>query len=99
MVANLPFVLPRANEIAIDVRVVTFAAAISVAVGLAIGVLPALRATGLTIDSLRELGRGPGGSARRNRTQSVLVVAQVALVFLLLTLAGPSSGASTACLA
>jgi len=89
LVANLPFVLPRAGEIAIDVRVVAFAAAISVAVGLAIGILPALRATGLnTIDSLRELGRGPGGSARRNRTQSALVVSQVALVFLLLTMAG-----------
>jgi putative ABC transport system permease protein len=89
LVAGLPFALPRAAEIGVDLAVLGFAALLSVLVGLVVGVLPALRATGVTaLDSLRGAGRSPNGSLGRSRAQAALVVSEVALVFLLLTVGG-----------
>lgn len=87
--AVLPFTLQRADEISIDYRLVLFAIGVSIFVGVIIGVLPALRAIRVpALEALRDLGPGLSGGRCRNRTQSVLVVSQVVLAFLLLSVTG-----------
>ena len=89
LVRKLPVELPRAAEIQVDSRVLAFGLALSLAVGVLVGVLPALRATSLpALDALRDGGRGVAGGKRRSRVQLLLVVSQIALVFVLLTVSG-----------
>src|SRR5262249_14944975 len=75
--------VPRAEEIAIDMRVLAFALGASVLTGVLAGVVPALRAvrTDLT-ETLKEGGRGEGVVGLR--TRRLLVVAEVALSVVLL---------------
>ncbi|MGI9628927.1 MAG: ADOP family duplicated permease [Longimicrobiales bacterium] len=78
---------PRAEEVRIDVWVLAFTAFISLGTGLLFGVLPALRPQEEPGQSLRKAGvktATPG----RGLARSVLVVAQVAASFVLLTGAG-----------
>jgi predicted permease len=78
---NLPTVL----EISIDPRVVVFALALSVGVGLLFGVLPAAKYAAPQLSSvLGSAGRSPGVSRERQRARSALVVAQVAIALVLL---------------
>jgi len=85
----LPADLPRAAEIALDARVLTFALAASVLGALAFGVVPALQsAPGGLPAALREGSSGSGESGRRRRLRSTLVVAETALSFVLLVGAG-----------
>ena len=87
-VRTLPITLPRASEIGVDARVLLVGLALSLASGVLVGVLPALRSTGVpVVDALRDGGRVAGGR-RRSRAQAVLVVTQVALVVVLLTVTG-----------
>jgi predicted permease len=74
-------------DAAIDARVLLFALAVSLVTGIGFGTLPALLArTGVV--ALKE-GAAPSGDARRGvRLRAVLVVAQVALGFALVTGAG-----------
>jgi putative ABC transport system permease protein len=75
--------------VGLDVRVIGFAFALSVATGLAFGLVPALRAGRSDVQaSLREGGRGPTASASRQRGQRLLVVAETALTLMLLIGAG-----------
>ena len=75
--------IPRADEIAIDARVLLFALAASVATGILSGALPALRAgTANLNDALKEGGRSE--SAVGVRTRRVLIVCEVALSVVLL---------------
>ena len=77
--------LPRAQGIAIDWPVVTFALLLSVITGLVFGAVPALQATRFDIrESLNEETRGGSGSTRHRRLRSTLVVAEVALALVLL---------------
>ena len=70
-----------------DLRVLSFTAALAVLTTLAFGLLPALRASGLTM--LPALRQGVGsGAPHRSRTQRVLVAGQLALSLVLLTGAG-----------
>jgi putative ABC transport system permease protein len=81
--------LPRVEEIGIDWRVMTFAAALSLVTGVLFGLLPALQLSGQDLNPvLRAEGRGSAGSRRRNRLRNALVVAQVALSMVLLVGAG-----------
>jgi len=86
--AAQPGVIPRLDEIGLDVPVLAFAAAVTIVCGALFGCLPALRAAGGSLtDALREGGRGTvGGSGRR--TRGALVVAEMALAMLLLAGAG-----------
>jgi predicted permease len=84
-----------ARETSIDWRVVAFALAISVAIGLAAGLLPALRASrGRLAPILRSDAAAGAGSLRSGWTrrrpslQDVLVSSQVALSVVLLVVAG-----------
>ena len=71
-----------------DGRVLLFALALSVLTGILFGLAPALGATRPDLaTSLKEGGRGAVGGAR-HRLRGALVVAEVALAFVLLTGAG-----------
>jgi putative ABC transport system permease protein len=81
--------VPRVNEIGIDPWVLGFALVVSLVTGLAFGLLPALRAAGAGVEEmLREEGGATTGSRRRHRTQSGLVVAEIALALVLLVGSG-----------
>ena len=87
--ALLPADIPRITEISPDVRVLGFTAAISLAVGLLSGLLPAWRASRPNlIASLNEMSRGSTEAGGGRRTRAGLVVAEVVLALLLLASAG-----------
>jgi len=68
-----------------NARVVVYTCAIAVVTGLVFGLAPALQAARKDLhDPLKEGGRGAGGSIRRNRLRSTLVVAEIALSLVLL---------------
>jgi predicted permease len=78
--------VPRADLIGIDVGVLSFTAGLSLFAGVLFGVIPALRASGVSLDrALRAGGRGNTGAGVRLR--SGLVVLQVALAVMLVTAA------------
>lgn len=69
----------------IDGPVLLFTLGIAVVTGLFFGLAPALQALKTDLhETLKEGGRGAGGSVRRNRLRSILVVIQVAFSLLLL---------------
>jgi putative ABC transport system permease protein len=81
--------LPRANEIALDGRVIAFTAIVSLTTGLIFGIVPALRASHTRLaETLRQGGRGTSGSARQHRVRDLLVASELALALILLTGAG-----------
>ncbi len=86
----LPAETPRLAEVGIDLRVLGFAAAVSLLCGLLVGAAPALRLSGdRVMRGLRE-GHGAGGdaSASRRRLSGALVVGEVALAVVLVVGAG-----------
>ncbi|HMF96066.1 MAG TPA: ABC transporter permease [Vicinamibacterales bacterium] len=86
-VASRPATVPRVDLIAVDLRVLGFALAVSIATGIVFGLAPALRASSLDLlTSLKDATRASRGAGRRLR--SALVVAEVALALVLLTGAG-----------
>ena len=85
----LPTRLPRFNEVTIDTRVLAFLLVVSVVTGVLFGLVPALRSSRVDlVTSLREGGRGLFGSITRDRLRRTLVMAEVALSFVLLVGAG-----------
>lgn len=85
-----PEAIPRLESVSVDFRVLAFTAAVSVLVGLAAGLLPALRASRPDLQSTfkeGEDGRSSGSSAGR-RLRSALVLAEVAIATLALVLSG-----------
>ncbi len=81
--------VPRVNEIGLDPWVLGFALVVSLVTGLAFGLLPALRAAAPGVEeALRDEGGATTGSRRRHRTQSGLVVAEIALALVLLVGSG-----------
>ncbi len=72
-----------------DLRILMFTAAVSILTGLLFGLIPALRATRVDVNStLKENARGVAGSGRRLNIGKLLVVGQVAISLLLLLGAG-----------
>jgi predicted permease len=85
--AVIPDALPRVDEIGLDGRVLFFTLAISILVGIAFGVVPALKTSQPDLhESLKEGGRGSSGT--RLRTQNIFVAAEMALAVVLLAGAG-----------
>jgi putative ABC transport system permease protein len=87
-----PAGLPRADDLGVDLRVLAFAVAVSLATALLFGLLPALQAAGVkTTEMLKEGGskgsRGSGGPGGE-RLRGGLVVAEVALALTLLVGSG-----------
>ncbi len=84
-----PGEIPRLAEVAVDARVLAFALAISLGTGILFGLAPALH-FGRThpAPALQESALTAGTGRRAHRTRSLLVIAQTALAFVLLTGAG-----------
>jgi putative ABC transport system permease protein len=81
--------VPRAADVGIDRGVLLFALGLSVATGLAFGMLPAFRTTSFGVEeALRDEGAATTGSRHRRRTQSALVVAELALALVLVVGSG-----------
>jgi len=79
--------IPRILEIRIEPVALGFSLVVTLATGLAIGLLPALQASGVNVlDALKEAGRGAIGSGRRLRAG--LLVAEVSLSLIVLIAAG-----------
>ena len=81
--------LPRADTVAVNVRVLGFTLALSVITALVFGLLPALSSSRVDLrDVLSEGARGAVGSRGQRRTRRVLVAAEIALTMALLVGAG-----------
>jgi predicted permease len=93
LVALAPANLPRLNEITIDVGVLGFAVATSIASGLLFGLIPIARIvqskSPMTLaESVRGGGRSASAGRGQHRSQNTLVVVQVALALVLLISSG-----------
>ncbi len=85
--AVIPDALPRTDEIGLDGRVLFFTLAISILVGIAFSVVPALKTSRPDLhESLKEGGRGSSGT--RARAQNIFVAVEMALAVVLLAGAG-----------
>jgi predicted permease len=89
LVTLAPGNLPRIAEIGLDVPVLLFAIAVSIAAGLLFGAIPVLKYSGDGIGlALRGGGRTATSSRERHRVRNFLVVAQIALALVLLVSSG-----------
>jgi len=88
LVALAPDNVPRLQEVAIDLPVLAFAAAVSVLTGLLFGAIPALRVAREGRVSLLPSERAGTAGRSASRLGDVLVVAEVALALMLLVGAG-----------
>jgi predicted permease len=84
----MPSGLPRLREVALDARVLGFALGMTLAVALATGVVPALRAARLDLAEAVKVGYQPSIWRRAGGLRGSLVVAEVALAFVLAVGAG-----------
>lgn len=87
VLAVLPASLPRTENIGLNVPVLLFTFAISVAIGILFGLTPALKSSKPDLEAaLKEGGRG--SAVGHQRAQRILVTAQTALTLILLVGAG-----------
>src|SRR4029077_20237231 len=88
LTSMLPEGAPRLDQVGIDYRVLLFAFGISALTGVLFGIVPALQASKLDVNSaLKEGGRGAEGH-RRTSARSLLLIGEVALSLMLLVGAG-----------
>jgi len=81
--------LPPTAQVKIDGTVLGFTILISLVTGVLFGLAPALRTMKMNLsEALKEGGRGGSEAPQRNRTRSVLVVAESAIAVILLVGAG-----------
>lgn len=80
--------IPRLNEASIDLRVLLFTVAAAVITGVLSGGLPALSVLRMQLTEFLKTQGAQGGSAKHSRVQSALIMAQTAMVVVLLTGAG-----------
>ncbi len=77
------------DAIAINSKVLVFTLAVAIVTGLLFGIAPATQASHFNLnDTLKEGGRDSGAGARGKRLRSSLVIAEVAVSFILLIGAG-----------
>lgn len=88
--ATMPrYAIPAEASVTLDARVLAFAVALTVLTGAMIGLWPALQAARHSlVEALKQGGAGSGTGASHHRIRNALVVAEVALAFMLLTGAG-----------
>lgn len=75
-------------EVPLDLRLLLFALAATVATALLFGIAPALRATRIHLTSSLKEGRSPAGVGGQPRLAKLLIISQVAVSLVLLTGAG-----------
>jgi len=89
LLALEPGRLPRVQSVSVDWTVLGFALGVTLLAAVAIGVVPAIRATRRDAgEALAHSQRTQGGGAASHRVRGVLVAAQVALTIVLLVGAG-----------
>jgi len=77
--------IPRIEEVALDGTVLGFTLLVSLLSGVVLGLVPALQVTQPALaDALKDSGRDSSGSQRQNRMRAGLMVAEVAVSFVLL---------------
>jgi len=86
--AAMPADIPRAAEISISAPVLAFTTLLTLATGVAFGLLPALRATGAGFRAETVRGGRAGQGVAHHRLSAALVVGEVALAVLLVITAG-----------
>src|SRR5262249_9725608 len=86
LIALAPPDIPRIEEVRLDGAVLLFALGASMLAGLLAGLVPALQVTQPHL--MEVLTNGSGGTPRRARARSALVVAETALAFVLAAGAG-----------
>jgi macrolide transport system ATP-binding/permease protein len=88
-VRTAPVELPRVNEVALDGRVLAFAAVLSIAAGLLVAMLPAWRtAAGAVQGALRASGTATTSDRAATRARATLLALQVGLSVTLLVVTG-----------
>jgi putative ABC transport system permease protein len=81
--------IPRADEIGMSRAVLVFTLLVSLATGLAFGVIPAIQTSRSRLtEDLREARKGASGSVRHRRWLNALVVTEIALAIVLVAGAG-----------
>jgi putative ABC transport system permease protein len=81
--------VPRAEEISLDPVIVAFTLGISVVCGLAMGLVPAMHASmSAANDALKDSSRESTSGPKHNRFRSGLLVAEIAVAFVLLVATG-----------
>jgi predicted permease len=89
LLAMAPSNLPRLQDVAVNLPVLSFTFALSVAVAAGLGIFTALRATrGEFQGALVERGQGHTGTLRGHRLSRTIVAAQIAITLVLLVGAG-----------
>ncbi|MFH1572537.1 MAG: ABC transporter permease, partial [Acidobacteriota bacterium] len=89
LAADLPVPIPLTFDLGIDLRILVFGILVSVAVGLILGLFPAVQGTRLEVAAtLKDESAGSGISRRRLGLRNGLVTAQVAASLVLIVLAG-----------
>jgi predicted permease len=80
--------VPRLAEVSLDIRVLSFALALSIATGLLFGLAPALYGTRTRLTAVLKEGGAVSAGRGRNTVRATLAVAQVAVALVLLAGAG-----------
>jgi predicted permease len=81
--------IPRVDEVTLDSTVLLFSLAVSLLTGFVLGLLPAWHAARPDLtNALKDGGREPAGGGGSNRLRSTLLVAEVAVSFVLLVASG-----------
>jgi hypothetical protein len=90
--------VPRLTEVGIDRPVLAFTFALAIVTSVIFGLVPALQSSKTDLnETLKESGRSATGGARRRLLGNSLVVAEVALSFVLLVGAGLMINSLSAC--
>jgi putative ABC transport system permease protein len=87
LVGSLPADMPRVEEISVDRWMLAFTLGVSILTGVAFGLVPAIQASGCTVQtSLKAEERG--ATSPLGRASSLLVIGEVAVAVLLVIVAG-----------
>jgi putative ABC transport system permease protein len=85
----IPASVPRTDELGLDYRLLSFAAALALATGLLFGLIPALRASRVRLsESIQEGARSLSAGRSRQKLTRGLAIAEVALALVLLAAGG-----------